>query len=285
MLQCGVTGAVPYGSVGPKMATIGRPTAAATCIAPESLPMKRWHCDSSAGRSAIPVFPVRSIGGRLISAAIAAETVASAAVPKRITSAPVSLCKRFATSAKREGGQHFADPYEAPAPIAVRSAPWRTPYLRRNSSALCRLASETCRPMNDSSCTESSPPDVAVPGNKTFHAPEFPLAGEEARLGSEGSCGRRARNQRVQEYWRARPAKQHQTRFAAARPCQTSAREAQPPTARGRKTPRASLSDRMESVDCRFLDRDRYPRRRAVPRSRFPRQESACGLHAAQAGP
>src|SRR5437762_13930713 len=112
MLQCGVTGAVPYGSVGPKMASIGRPTAAATCIAPESLPMKRWHCDSSAGRSAIPVFPVRSIGGRLISAAIAAETVASAAVPKRITSAPVSLCKRFATSAKREGGQHFADPYE-----------------------------------------------------------------------------------------------------------------------------------------------------------------------------
>ena len=46
MVQRGVTGAVPFGSVGPKIATTGRPTAEATCMAPESLPMKRWHCES-----------------------------------------------------------------------------------------------------------------------------------------------------------------------------------------------------------------------------------------------
>src|SRR2546421_9255949 len=132
MLQRDVTGAVPNGSVGPNSATTGKPTAAATCIAPESLPTKRWHRDKSAGRAAIAVCPVRSIGGRLISAAIAAETAASAAVPKRITSASISACSRFATSAKREGGQHFADPYDAPAPIAIRSVPLRTPDLRRN---------------------------------------------------------------------------------------------------------------------------------------------------------
>src|SRR5258708_36550314 len=112
ILQRGVTGAVPNGSVGPKTATTGRPTAAATCMAPESLPMKRWHRDSSAGKSEIAVFPVRSIGSRRISLEIAFETVASAAVPNRRTSASASDCNRFAASAKRDGGQHFADPYQ-----------------------------------------------------------------------------------------------------------------------------------------------------------------------------
>ena len=81
---------MPRGSVGPKTATTGSPTAAATCIAPESLPMKRWHCESRAGRSAIAVFPVRSIGGCRIPEAIAFETADSAAVPNKITSA--SFC-------------------------------------------------------------------------------------------------------------------------------------------------------------------------------------------------
>src|SRR6266853_1539894 len=110
MLQRGVTGEVPNGSVGPKTATTGNPTAAATCIAPESLPMKRWHRDSNAGRSEIEVFPVRSIGGRRISLEIAIETVASPAVPNRTTSASALDCNRLTTSANRDGGQHFADP-------------------------------------------------------------------------------------------------------------------------------------------------------------------------------
>ena len=93
-----------------------------------------------------------------MSAEIAVETAASAAVPNRITSASISDCRRFATSAKREGGQHFADPYDAPAPMAIRSAPWRTPDLRRNSSALRRFSSGTLKLMNDSSCQESSQP-------------------------------------------------------------------------------------------------------------------------------
>src|SRR5690242_21140951 len=45
-----VTGAVPKGSVGPKTATTGRPTAAATCMAPESFPTKTWHWDNSPGK-------------------------------------------------------------------------------------------------------------------------------------------------------------------------------------------------------------------------------------------
>src|SRR6266853_2931581 len=158
MLQRGVTGAVPNGSVGPNTATTGRPTAAATCMAPESLPMKRWHRDSSAGRSEIAVFPVRSIGGRRISPEIAVETVASPAVPNRITPAFASDCNRFATSANRDGGQHFADPYEAPAPIAMRTAPWRTPELLRNSSALRLFSSGVRRLMYDASGTDSSHP-------------------------------------------------------------------------------------------------------------------------------
>src|SRR5690349_13712988 len=105
-----VTGAVPKGSVGPKTATTGRPTAAATCMAPESFPTKTWHWDNSPGKSAMEVFPVRSIGACRIPATIAAETGASAAVPKRIISASDADRKRLLSSAKRSGGQHFAEP-------------------------------------------------------------------------------------------------------------------------------------------------------------------------------
>src|ERR1700722_7128839 len=122
IVHFGVTGAVPNGSVGPKIATTGNPTADATCIAPESLPIKSWHRESSAGNSAIAVFPVKSIGFRFIPATIAFETAVSPAVPNKTISASDSAINRFATSANLSGSQHFADPYEAPAPIATRSA-------------------------------------------------------------------------------------------------------------------------------------------------------------------
>src|ERR1700752_3457261 len=114
-LKRGVTGAVPSGSVGPKMATTGKPTAAATCIAPESFPKNRWHCESSAGNSAMVVFAVRSIGGGGDWLTMAWETAASAAVPNRTTSASLWNTNSLIAAAKRPGGQHFADPYEAPA--------------------------------------------------------------------------------------------------------------------------------------------------------------------------
>jgi len=69
------------------MATTGKPTAAATCIAPESLPTNSWQRERSAGRAAIAVLPTRLIAGLFIPAAIASEAFCSAAVPKRITSA------------------------------------------------------------------------------------------------------------------------------------------------------------------------------------------------------
>src|SRR5882762_8795317 len=122
MVMRGVTGAVPLGSVGPKMATTGRLTAAATCMAPESLPRKRWHWERRAGRSAMEVLPVRLMGARCNSEAIAVETRSSPGVPKRITSASVWESSAFKDLAKRSGGQHLAEPYDAPAPTAMRAA-------------------------------------------------------------------------------------------------------------------------------------------------------------------
>src|SRR5215470_6509323 len=107
MLHRGVTGAVPWGSVGPNTATTGSPTAAATCIAPESLPINRWHCDSKPGKSPIVVFPVRSMGARLMLADIALVTSASDGVPNRMTSQSVFDCSRFARSPNLAGGQHL----------------------------------------------------------------------------------------------------------------------------------------------------------------------------------
>ena len=138
-MHFGVTGAVPNGSVGPKIATTGNPTADATCIAPESFPIKSWHRESSAGNSAIAVFPVKSIGFRFIPATIAVETAISPAVPNKIISASDSAINRFATSANRSGNQHFADPYEAPAPIATRGVP--APFVRDRTPAAINFCS------------------------------------------------------------------------------------------------------------------------------------------------
>src|SRR6202049_1741972 len=110
IVQRGVTGAVPNGSVGPKMATAGSPTAEATCMAPESLPIKTWHCDRRAGRSAMALLPVRSMSARFISEAMANETSVSPGAPKSITSASHCAWSWLANSAKRDGGQHFAEP-------------------------------------------------------------------------------------------------------------------------------------------------------------------------------
>src|SRR6202166_1051142 len=126
MVWRGVTGAVPYGSVGPKIATVASPTAAATCMAPESLPTKTWHCDRSAGRSATVVLPVRLMGARFISEAMAEETSDSPAAPKSITWASHCAWIWLANSAKRDGGHHLAEPKEAPAPMAIRTPCGRT---------------------------------------------------------------------------------------------------------------------------------------------------------------
>src|SRR5258705_650202 len=135
MVQRVVIGAVQWESVGPKIATTGRPTAAATCIAPESLPTKSWQRERSAGRSAIAVLPTKPIDGPVIPAAIASETGSSDAVPKRITSASSLTRKRFTKSAKRSGGQHFAEPYDAPAPTAIRGTLRRAPAAERDCLA------------------------------------------------------------------------------------------------------------------------------------------------------
>src|SRR6266852_1449124 len=136
MRQCGVTGAVPSGSVGPKTATTGKPTAAATCIAPESLPRKRWHCERSAGSSAIAVLPVKLIGARFRSLTMASATCDSPGVPNMITSASVFCSSRLIALAKRSGGQHFAEPYDAPAPMARRTALGREPASNSFKEAL-----------------------------------------------------------------------------------------------------------------------------------------------------
>src|SRR6266478_734846 len=84
-----------------------------------------------------------------------------------------------------------------------------------------------------------------VPDNKTSHAQESLLAGEEARPWSEESCGRREHSRCVREYWIARPATRRRTHSATARPRQTSVRGVLRPAARVRKNPHASLLGRM----------------------------------------
>src|SRR5262249_9546624 len=142
-VHLGVTGTVPLGSVGPKIVTIGNPTAPATCIAPESFPMNSEQRESSAGKSAVLVFPVKSIGLFFNPAIIAFETATSIAVPNRTTSTSLFSVRRFSVSANRSGGQHFAEPYEAPAPTAIRILPDRTPAATSTSSAARRFSSAT----------------------------------------------------------------------------------------------------------------------------------------------
>src|SRR5882762_9204252 len=91
-----------------------------------------------------------------------------------------------------------------------------------------------------------------APDNKTSHAQESLLAGEEARPWSEESCGRREHSRCVRKYWIARPATRRRTHSAAARPRRTSAREVLRPAARVRKNQHVSLWDRTGRVDCRF---------------------------------
>ena len=50
------------------------------------------------------------LAGVRMAAVMAEDTAISAAVPNKIISASDSATKRFATSAKRSGGQHFAEP-------------------------------------------------------------------------------------------------------------------------------------------------------------------------------
>ncbi len=56
-VNCSVTGAVPSGSVEPKIPITGRPAAAATCMAPESLPINTEQEANSAARSRMDVSP------------------------------------------------------------------------------------------------------------------------------------------------------------------------------------------------------------------------------------
>jgi hypothetical protein len=109
-VNCGVKGAVPSGSVGPKMPITGNPIAAATCMAPESLPMKIEQAEKNAARSRMDVCPTSEIGLHFIAERIRAAISFSLGVPKSITSAPHSEIRRSARAANRSGGQHFAAP-------------------------------------------------------------------------------------------------------------------------------------------------------------------------------
>src|SRR5579862_6095916 len=86
-LNCCVTGAVPSGSVEPKIPITGIPAAAATCMAPESLPIKTEQTENNAASSRMDVFPAREVARDFIAEQICATISRSACVPKNITSA------------------------------------------------------------------------------------------------------------------------------------------------------------------------------------------------------
>ena len=137
-VNCGVTGDVPSGSVEPKMPMTGSPAAAATCMAPESLPIKIEQAEKIAARSRMDVCPTSEIGRHFIDEQIRAAISFSLGVPKSITSAPHSEIRRSARAANRSGGQHFAAPYEAPGAIAQRHAPSLAPARNKVVSAASR---------------------------------------------------------------------------------------------------------------------------------------------------
>src|SRR5258708_15662430 len=117
------------------MPMTGSPAAAATCMAPESFPIKIEQEEKSAARSRMDVCPTREIGRRFMAEQIRAAVSFSLGVPKSITSAPHSEIRRSARAANRSAGQHFAAPYEAPGAIAQRQAAFFSPACNNEISA------------------------------------------------------------------------------------------------------------------------------------------------------
>src|SRR5260221_157964 len=120
------------------MPMTGSPAAAATCMAPESLPIKIEQVEKRAARSRIDVCPTREIGRHFMAEEIRPATSLSLGVPKSITSALHSEIRRSARAANRSEGQHFAAPYEAPGAIAQRQEPSLAPARNNNASAASR---------------------------------------------------------------------------------------------------------------------------------------------------
>src|SRR5579862_1524258 len=109
-LNCCVTGAVPSGSVEPKIPITGIPAAPATCMAPESFPINIEQAENSDARSRMDVSPAIEIARDFIFPQIRAMICLSSGVPKNITLASHSEIRRSASEANRSSGQHFAAP-------------------------------------------------------------------------------------------------------------------------------------------------------------------------------
>ncbi len=123
---CG-NGAVSCSLVGPKIAASGTPTAAATCIAPESFDT---HASASAMTPASDSRLVRphrsstrdrSLSGTI--SAMARVVSPSEPLPTSAHCAPRSVMRVVANSAKCRGNQRFAVPYAAPGANTTRGAP------------------------------------------------------------------------------------------------------------------------------------------------------------------
>ncbi len=82
------------------------------------------------------VWPEKLTGLCRMRAAMRSVVSRSETVPKSITSASQSAIKRSPSSAKRSGGQHFAEPYAAPGPKAIRNFPLRAPAACNLSRAV-----------------------------------------------------------------------------------------------------------------------------------------------------
>ena len=94
-MRCGPSGAVAHSRVGPNTATVGVPTAAATCIAPESLASTRDAVASTPASAIRLVQPVTSAtrermasGSRAVTSADARR---SAAAPTSATQPPSAI--------------------------------------------------------------------------------------------------------------------------------------------------------------------------------------------------
>src|SRR5688572_11939827 len=128
-------GLVVSGLVGPKITSVGRPSADAMCAGPVSFVTNRSTTLNTPTSCVRLVSPVRTIGLRRILALTCDDTSNSASEPIKTTSACKSAINRSPNAAKRSAGQRFALLLIDPGQSAITLRSPETPWLRNNARA------------------------------------------------------------------------------------------------------------------------------------------------------
>src|SRR5262245_31708977 len=135
----GPRGAVSNSLVGPKIVSVGRPSAAATWAGPVSLLTSRSQASRAPINSAGPVSPARLIAPRrFICRMIRSTPSRSEAAPMKTIREPSASISRSASAAKRSSGQRFARLLVAPALSATSGRESESTPARRSKAPAAR---------------------------------------------------------------------------------------------------------------------------------------------------